>query len=180
MLQRIVGFVALCFLLIPSAHAQAFLAGYVDTDAIIANMPDYQEVYQTLQQEAQGDQAAYQNLVEDYQEKLDRYQKQQALLSEERRQEREQELLALQQDIQLAEQNSTQKLARREQELMQPLVEKVRVAIREVAQEKNIDLIIPAPSVLYANEEKVMNLTPDVATKLGISVDAEEQASNSN
>ncbi|MFQ5568576.1 MAG: OmpH family outer membrane protein [Rhodothermales bacterium] len=180
MRQRIIGLATLCLLLIPSAYAQSVKIGFVNTDVIIANMPEYQQVYTTLQQEAEGDRTAYQALIQDYQEKLDRYQKQQALLSEERRQEREQELIQLQQDIQQAETTSQQKLARREQELLQPLFDRVGTAIEEIAKEKSIDLVLQFPSVLYANDQTVLNLTPDVATKLGLVVEGDEQAVNSN
>ena len=177
MLQRIVGIAALCLLVLPGVQAQAqnLNVGYTNPDLVQA-MPEYQQIYQQLQQESTGDQEAYQALVQEFQEKLERYQKQQALLSEERRAEREAELRQLQQDIQQAEVSVNQKLAQREQELLEPLLDKMQAAIDEVAQEKGLDLVLSQPAVLYVNKDRIVNITPDVASKLGISL--EGQASN--
>jgi len=177
MLQRLFSIAALCLLLLfgVQAQAQPLKVGYTNPDLVQA-MPEYQQIYQTLQQESTGDQEAYQAMVQEFQEKLDRYQKQQALLSEERRAEREQELRQLQQDIQQAEVSVNQKLAQREQELLEPLLAKMQTAIDAVAQEKGLDIVLSQPAVLYVNEDRIVNITPDVAAELGISLDG--QASN--
>ena len=177
-------------LLLFSASATAQVAplkvGYTDHERIIAAMPAFQQANQTLQQEANQDQAGLQAMFEDYQEKLDRYQKQQALLSAERRTEREQELIQLQQDIQNAEQTSQQKLGERQAELYAPIFEQVDEAIQAVAKEKGLDIVLRSnigvtqPLILYVNEDKIVNITLDVALKLGLDVSAEEQTSSSN
>ncbi len=179
MLRRLFGLAALCLLLLPGVAAQAqtltLKIGYANPDLVQA-MPEYPQVYQKLQAESAGDQEAYQALVQEFQEKLDRYQKQQALLSEERRAERENELRTLQQDIQEAERSANQKLARREQELLEPLLDKMQEAIDAVAKEKGLDIVLSQPAVLYVNADRIVNITPDVASRLGISLTG--QASN--
>lgn len=178
----------LTFLLVASpfllndAQAQALDVGYTDHEVIIINMPDYQEVQEQLQTEYQGSQEELQTLYQDYQSKLEQYQKQQALLSDERRQEREQELMQLQQEIQQQAQQEDQALAQREAELMQPILEKVQAAIDKVAAEQGLDLVLRSqvgtqPVILYVNEETIADITLEVARELGLDVSEAEAAS---
>lgn len=164
-----------------NAQAQALNVGYTDHEVIIVNMPDYQQVQEQLQSEYQGSQQDLQTLYQDYQEKLDRYQRQQSLLSDERRQEREQELMQLQQDIQQQAQQKDQELAQREAELMQPILERVQTAIDKVASDRGLDLVLRSqvgtqPVILYVNDQTIEDITLDVARELGLDVSEAEAA----
>lgn len=180
MINRLTSVFVLLLLAAPAlfstADAQALKVGYTDHEIIIVNMPEYQDVQQRLQQEYQGSQQEIQTLYQDYQDKVSRYQKQQALMSEEKRAEREQELMQIQQQIQQQAQQKDQALAQREAEMMQPLLEKVQNAIDTVAQNKGLDLVLRSqvgqqPVLLYVNEETVQDITMDVAVALGLDVD---------
>ncbi len=167
------------------AQAQALKVGYTDHEVIIVNMPDYQNVQEQLQSVYQGSQQELQTLYQNYQEQLERYQRQQSLLSEERRQEREQELMQLQMDIQQQAQQKDQELAQREAELMKPILERVQAAIDQVATEKGLDLVLRSqvgaqPILLYVNENTIDDITLDVARNLGLDVSEAEASSASS
>jgi len=190
MLQRIFRITALGLLLFSalSADALAQIAalkiGYTDHASLIAAMPLFQQAQQTLQAEARQDEEGLRAMFDEYQEKLDRYQKQQALLTTERREQREQELLLLQQDIQNAEQMSQQKLGERQAALYAPIFELVDEALRAVAKEKGLDIVLRSrigptePLILYVNEDKIVDITLDVAQKLGLDISGDEQTSS--
>ena len=161
------------------AQVASLQIGYTDPDRLLQAMPEYRQIYQTLQEESVVDQQAYQDMVQEFQTKLDRYQKQQALLSEERRAEREQELRTLQADIASAEQTVQQKLALREQELLSPLVERMQTAIDTVAEQKGLDLVVRSQTLLFAND-KVIDITLDVAQALGLDVTGGDGQTSSN
>lgn len=167
------------------AQAAAVKIGYTDHELIIVNMPDYRTIQEQLQKEYQGSQEEIQTLAKDYQDKLDKYQKQQALLSPERRQEREQELITLQGQIQQTAQEKEQGLAEREAELMRPLFERVQKAIDEVAVETGLDLVLRSqvgvqPVILYRNDKTIVDITENVARKLGLDVDGDRAAAATN
>lgn len=177
---------AVLLLLVPGldAQAQALKVGYTDHELLIANMDAFRQAQQTLQAAAQQNEEGLQAMFVDYQEKLDRYQKQQPLLSEESRKNREAELIGLQQEIQQAEQKSNEQLAKRQGELLGPIFERVEGAIQEVAKEKGLDIVLRShagptqPIILYVNEDKIEDITIDVARKLGIQVEDGTAASN--
>jgi outer membrane protein len=153
-----------------NGQAQGLKIGFTDPEAVIVNLPDYAAVRQQLQNEYEAHQQALQVKAADFQDKLDKYQKQQALLSPESRAQRETELQQLQQEIQTEANQKDQLLASRENELMRPLLEKVQQAIDTVAKEKALDVVMRAPGLLYVNPATVVDITADVARKLGLPV----------
>ncbi|MDA0874141.1 MAG: OmpH family outer membrane protein [Bacteroidetes bacterium] len=161
------------------AQTQVIKIGYADPEIIITYMPEYQTVQQQMAVEYRTSQEALQALAEDFQERVDRYQRQQPLLSEERRAEREAELATLQQEIQSSAAAKDDELASRQEELMAPLLQKVQDAIDAIAQAKGLDMVIRSPALLYVNPDRVININIDIARRLGIEVD-EDQVSDVN
>lgn len=185
MLKRISTVVVLVLLAAPAllstVSAQSLNVGYTDHEVIIFNLPEYQQVQEQLQQEYQGSQQEIQALYQGYQESVSQYQRQQSLMTAEKRAEREQALIQEQQQIQQQAQTKDQELGQRETELMQPLLEKVQNAIDDVAQREGLDLVLRSPLVLYVNEETIQDITMAVAVELGLDVsDTTESASGLN
>ncbi len=168
-----------------AAQAQqlpALRIGYTDHEVLISNMPQTRTIQEELQAELESGQRILQSMQEDLAGKVDRYQKQQALLSEERRQERQQELIGLEEELRNKAAELEQDLVQRELDLMGPIYQQVDTAIQTVAAEKNLDLVLrtqagPAqPILLYANEDRITDITLEVARELGIDVDAAMQS----
>lgn len=187
MVKRFLSMVALIAFMLPvisgiSNHVYAQVkVGYTDHEAIIAVMPEYGEIQAQLQTEYNGAQEALQSLAADFQSEVEKYQKQQPLLSEERRAEREQELALQQQELQAAASRKDQELAEREAELMRPIFDRVQTAIDEVAQTRGLDVVLrhrvgAQPVILYVNPDTVVDITLEVATKLGIEIPEEDGA----
>ena len=106
-------------------------------------------------------------------ERLADYQQKQALLSDQARQTREQELLDKQGEIQQFLANKEQELAAEEAKLMNPLLDRVQSAINEVASDRGLNMVVNAqaggsPVLLYADED--MDITEAVMNKLGIEI----------
>ena len=152
------------------AQSSRLAVAYTDTDVIIVAMPEYRVAQETLQKAYQKSQQAVQNMTADYQQKLGTYQQQQAMLSQDRRSARETELMQLQQNIQNMAARQEQQLQEQEVNLMNPIQEKVQVAIDEIATARGLDLVIRAPGLLYANEKTVVDITEELAKKLGVAV----------
>ncbi len=149
-----------------SLHAQKF--GYMDSNALIAEMPEVKQAdakLETLQKQLtkQGQQKL-QSLQAEYQE-LQRKEKQgeiapKALQAEaEKLKQKELELAQYEQDMQ------NQILSKR-QELYQPILDRVNTAIKELAEAEGYTYIFDAASgaLLYADEST--NVTEQVKAKL--------------
>jgi outer membrane protein len=172
MLNRIyVSFLALFVVALvaaPAAHAQKI--GYTNQEAILANMPEMEDVQSQLQQAAQQQQQELQQEQQEFQQKMQEYQNQQSLLSDSARARRERELRQMQAELQQSLQNREQRLQQREMELMQPLLEELQTAIDDVAASQSIDVVMRTQALLYVdnNSQNVVDITPDVAQQLGI------------
>lgn len=168
-----------------AAQAQqlpALRIGYTDHEVLISNMPQTRTIQEELQAELESGQRILQSMQEDLAGKVERYQTQRALLSEERRQEREQELISLEEELRSKAGELEQELVQRELDLMGPIYQQVDTAIQTIAAEKNLDLVLrtqagPAqPILLYVNEDRIVDITLEVARELGIDVDAAMQS----
>lgn len=182
-LRLATGALLVVLLAAPAAWAQEATPriGYTDYELIIVQMPQYREVQQQLQQQAQTDQQALAQMEQNIQEKFADYQNNQAVLSAEARQSREQEIVQLQTDLQREQQQRLQALGRREAELLQPLLDRLQDAIDRVASSKGLWLVLSSrvgsePAILYAGPNTA-DITAEVMSELGISM---SQTGNGN
>ncbi len=186
LIQRLSALTLLIAVAVPSVAQQlpALRIGYTDHEILISNMPEYQQVQQTLQDEFEDSQRLLQAMADNLQNKVERYETQLPVLSDERRAEREADIQAAQQELQQKVQEAERDLAQREAELLSPLFERVDAAIKKISEEKNLDLVLriqagpTQPIILYANPERTLDITLDVARELGIDVSAAEAATS--
>ena len=156
------------------AQAQALSVGYLDPDPFIPAMPEYPSIQKQLRELQASNQNALQSRADEFQAKLTEYQSQDEELTAEDRAVRQQELQKLQSELQAFAQKKERELGAKQSELMDPVLVKVQEAIDQVAAEKGLDLVLRLPALLYAKDGKVVNITLDVARKLGLSVGSEE------
>ena len=155
-------------LLALSASAQKF--GYVNSNLLLSELPDMKAADSELETYQKQLMASGETMVKAWQEK---YQKiadevSQGLLSAVEQQAKEQELAAEQQKIQAYELEVQQKLTKKREELIQPILDKVKVAIEAVGKENNYTMIFDssAGTILHASESD--NVLALVKTKLGL------------
>ena len=152
-----------------TAQAQDLNAGYIFEQALIVNMPQYQQVQQQLQKQMKSRRQQMQKQMQEFQKKAQRFQKQQSLLSEKKRKQRQQELRKMKQKLQRSRQQQQQAMMKKRQTLMQPLYEKLNTALQNVSDEQGIDMVFRGQALAHASDD-VVNITPAVASELGIEV----------
>ncbi len=165
------GVLSLLFLLaFPQLHAQAKKLGYINSAAILAEMPEVKQMQANLEGFQTQLQKKGEQMVAEYQQK-----QQEAIQRKERGelspvqeeqvlkelQEKEQKIYAYQAEMQ-------QKLAEKEQTLLKPILEKINKAIQEVAKSEGYAYIfdLSTGAILYADES--LDLTNKVKAKLGM------------
>jgi outer membrane protein len=149
--------------------------GFTDYELIIVQMPEYRELQQTLQAQAEADQQELAAMEQNIQQKFAEYQEQSGVLSPEARQTREEEIVQLQTELQQDQQRRLQALDRRQNELLQPLLEQLQNAINEVATRRGLELVLSSrvstePVILFAGEDYTTDITAEVMSELGISM----------
>ena len=143
--------------------AQKF--GKVNTQTIMQALPDVAKAngeLEALQKQKDNELKAMQ---EEFQRKADEYQKGASTMNATAKQQKETELQGLQQKIQQAYQDGQQELQKKSNELMQPIVAKVRAAIDAVGKAGNYTYIFEEGAAIYAGSN-VLDVTKEVQSKI--------------
>ena len=143
--------------------AQKF--GKVNFQTIMQALPDVAKAngeLEALQKQKDNELKAMQ---EEFQRKADEYQKGASTMNATAKQQKETELQGLQQKIQQAYQDGQQELQQMNNELMQPIVTKVRTAIDAVGKAGNYTYIFDEGAAIYTGSN-VVDVTKEVQSKI--------------
>ena len=143
--------------------AQKF--GKVNTQTIMQALPDVAKAngeLEALQKQKDNELKAMQDELN---RKLDEYQKGQSTMNATAKQQKETELQGLNQKIQQAYQDGQQEVQKKSNELMQPIVAKVRAAIDAVGKAGNYTYIFEEGAAIYTGSN-VVDVTKEVQSKI--------------
>jgi len=155
------------------ASAQQLKVGYANAEGILPFLTEYNDISQKVQRHVQSSQEVLQAKADAFQADYEKFEKQAELMAADARTAREAQLTNLYAELQQLGADKEQEAMEYEQSLVQPLLAKVQAAIDEVAKEKQLDIVLRAPGILYVNENTIVNITPDVAKRLGLNIDEE-------
>ena len=135
--------------------------GYIDSQELLILMPERKSAENELQNFAKTLESQLELMSAEYQESVQQYQTNEASYSDLVKQDKIAEISGLEQRIQSFQQNAQQSLQKKEQELLEPILEKARKAIDDVAKEGGYTYIFDKSQgiLLYAKEsEDILNL----------------------
>jgi len=152
-----------------SLRAQNLKFGHINSQELLKSMPENDSAQAQLQRFVKQLQDQMDELQVEYNKKLQDYQAQQDQLTDLIRKTKEQELMNLQKNIQDFQAAAQQEMQKKQQELLQPIIDKANNAIKEVARENGFIYIfdVSAGTILYYSEKSV-DILPMVKKKLGI------------
>lgn len=163
--------ILLLFVIIFSSIGFAQLKiGYIDSDTIMDQLPDVQDVRQRLDALIQEWQAELSNLEREWKSKYDDYEKRKLIMSDQTRIETEQQLVQLENRITEFRDKkfgANGELFQKQDELMKPVQNKIFNAIKEVAQEEDLDFVFDRSGdimILYAKDK--YDISAKVLSKL--------------
>ncbi len=142
--------------------------GYIDSNEILKLMPETDSLQTVLKAYADNLDQQMKTMSAEYQSKVSEYQDNVATMSDLIRQTKEKEITDLQNRIQAFQQSADQDLGAKQSELFNPLIDKVKSAISDVARENKYNYIFDVGTgalVYYETGDNVISL---VKAKLGI------------
>jgi outer membrane protein len=152
--------------------------GYIDSEYILSNIPDYKEAQAELDRIA----AMWQKEIETKFKSIDsmykKYQVESITLPENLKKQREDAIIAAEQnakDLQKRRFGKDGDLFKKREELVKPIQDKVFSAIEEYAKEKNFAFVFDAAgsmTIIYADPKWELN--DAIMQKLGISVQTDQ------
>ena len=142
--------------------------GYIDSNKLLEMMPGKDSIQTAIKAYSTSLQNQLQSMYMEYQNKLTDYQNNSRTMSDIIRQTKEKELADMETRIQDFQQKADSDLQAKQQELLQPLLDKAKKAIDEVAKENGYTYIFDAGVGVLLYYEKGDNILPLVKTKLGL------------
>jgi len=143
--------------------------GHINSNELLQAMPENVEAQQAIQSHAKELETQLMAMQAELEQKYNDYLANKDSLSKLLQQTKESELNDLNTRIQSFQQTAQQDLQAKESELLQPIIEKARNAIREVAKEESYTYVFDTSTgaLVYWPEESD-DLMPKVKTKLGM------------
>lgn len=148
-----------------SVFAQKFAV--INTQAIMAEMPEVKTAEEQLAASNKKYQDEFQKLQEEFGKKYEEYQALDANTPETIRERRTTEMQELEGKIRQFQQTASEDLQRQQQQLLAPIQEKVLQAVEAVGAEGSYTFVFENVMPVYVGKD-VTDITPVVKTRLGI------------
>lgn len=134
---------ALMFAGIQSATAQSKVA-HINVQELIMSMPEMKSANTQLQKLSDAHKAEMQKMIAEYEAKIKSYNADASTVSDAIYKSRIQEVEDMKNRIQEYEQNATDDLMKKQEEMYKPIVEKSKAAIQKVAKAKGFEYVLDA------------------------------------
>ena len=148
------------------SNAQTKVA-HVDVSDIMGNMPAMKDAQKQIEKLTETYSAEFKKMVDEYQAKLKKYDAEQATVTEAVNAERQKEVADMQKRIGDYRDNSQKELQAKQEEIIKPIMERVKLSIQKVGKAKGFQYVLdgtPGSGLLLADGT---NLTVDVKKDLG-------------
>jgi outer membrane protein len=142
--------------------------GTIDSEYIVSLMPETKIVLEKSQAYGAKLDSSFSIKVNDFQVKLKDFQDNQGTLSDLMKKTKNKELAEMEADIKKYQQNGSQLLKLRQNELMRPLYNKLSEAIREVSKANKFTQVLTITGNQFAYIDEAFDITGLVMNKLGI------------
>jgi len=139
--------------------ASAQRIAYINSQKIVASYKEAQEAQERLNKISQGWEEEGKIMQKQFQDLGEQLESQSLLLSEDRKREKQQELQTLYMKIQQFQSEKwgqNGELYRKQEEVMQPIFDKINAAIKKVAEEQNFDYVFDTVNgnIVYASPKQ--------------------------
>lgn len=158
------------FSLLPlTMMAQDIKLGHINSQEVIMAMPEVKTMEETLDKMQKEIEAELLKMREEYSAKLKDYQEKLATMPASIKEMRESELIGMEQRINTYTQSVSADLQQKQNELLMPIIDKMKKALDEVSVEGNYTYVfdLAQQSVVY-HSPKSNDITPLVKKKLGL------------
>ena len=165
------AFIAAGILLLsaPAAFGQSKQKlGHIDSDSLLQMMPERAAAEKAIEDRAKELQATLQAMGSEYETKLTDYQTNAATMSDLIRQTKEKELLDIQTRIQNFQQSADEDLQETRIKELEPVLEKARQAIKDVANENGYTYVFDSSVGVVLHYPDGDDILPLVKKKLGL------------
>jgi outer membrane protein len=143
-----------------------FKVGYINSAVLLEEAPGAREASEQFDRDLQGFYSEIETMSQELQQLIEQYDRQQMMLSAAAKSQREEEIRVRQQAYQTRVEQLEEQAGLRQQELVQPITERVNEVIEQIRAEESYSFIfdVAAGSIIAA--DPTLDLTPEVLRRL--------------
>ncbi len=160
--------VALFLGALPQASAQQVKLGHIDRQKLMLSLPERKTAEATMQAFAKGLDDRLKAMGAEYEAMVAKAQAEADSMTMTQKDMAVREIQELEQRIKAAQEKAQEDLAKQEEELLKPMVDKANAAIADVAAVGNFTYIFDTSTGFVLYYDKGEDIMPLVKTKLGI------------
>jgi len=149
-----------------TASAQAKVA-HINVQELMTSMPDMKAANTQLEKIGKTYDSEYKTMVQEYQTKLDKYEKEAATVGDAVNQTRQTEVQEMGNRIQQYQQNAQKELQQKQEDILKPILEKARLAIQKVAKAKGFQYVLDSSTGSGVLMAEGPDLLAEVKKELG-------------
>lgn len=142
--------------------------GHIDSNELLQLMPEREAAEKELEAEAKALQQILAEMQAEYEQKLTAYQTSGATMSDLVRQTKEKEIIDLEARIEGVSEQAQMQLEKKRIEVLEPVLEKARKAIKEVADENGYTYVFDSSIGVLLHYPEGDDILPLVKAKLGL------------
>lgn len=134
----------------------AFKIGVVDSQKIVAQLPEAKEAQDKLQESGKKYRDTLETIQKDYLQALEGYEKQKGMMAADAKTKEEDRLKTIQERFMRYREEklgNQGELAQLQEELLAPIRKRVQAAIKEVAKAEKLSAVMETPAFVYFDEE---------------------------
>ncbi|MCC9168663.1 OmpH family outer membrane protein [Pontibacter harenae] len=162
----VVAFLLMSFASFAQTEGQPVKIGYTNVEYILLQLPESRQIESELKTTSTQLENQLKNKYAEYEAKLKAYEQGAAAMDKVVRDDKEKELMNLNNSIQEFQRNAQASLQQKEKSLVDPVIAKIDKAIKDVAKENNYTYVFSNQALLAGPEEG--DISPLVLRKLGV------------
>ncbi|MDZ7772107.1 MAG: OmpH family outer membrane protein [Balneolaceae bacterium] len=174
MFRKLTGLASLLLFLcvsLASAQVDRIEIGFVNTQEVMNQLPERQQIQDQLNTFIQQKQQELQQASTEFQNAVATYQQNQSGMTQDQINQREQELTQMEQNLNQLQQTAQQEIAQRRQELLGPIYERINQAIQAIAQQNGLDMVLSeitaqGSNIVYYSADSSMDITQQVIQRV--------------
>lgn len=147
-------------------QGQEVKLGFIDSRTIIEEAPGAKEAQEELDQQLQRYRAQVQQMGDELQQMIESFEQQQLTLSPEAKKQRRQEIEQKQQEYQRKVQQLESQAAQRQQELVEPIMNRINGVIDQIRREGEYTMIFDVSAGAIIAADPALDLTSQVIRRL--------------
>ena len=162
----IVAFLLISFASFAQGNDQTLKIGYTNVEYILLQLPESKQIESELKTHSTQLENQLKGKYAEYESKLQAYEKGAATMDKTIREDKEKELMNMNNSIQEFQRNAQMSLQQKEKNLVDPVISKIDKAIKDVAKESGYTYVFSNQALLAGPEDG--DISPLVLKKLGV------------